>query len=283
LDSTIAFTCLLGVFLPLILLCFNKGYLTANRYLAIFLFVASLYVLKNFYFFYGESVNRVAFFTCVHAFFYLIGPFAFFYMRSILRDNVSLSKTDYFHFALFVLSFLGYIPYFFSSWSYKNVVASNLLSENWDTASFHLNSLFPHKIDQVLHLLQIYFYSISLWYLVWYYNKMATNLIMQSSQYTIIRRWLLVFAGFFTIITINFTVVMVHALQYDDKSIFLNRASETLLFTSLVYIGMNMVLLLFPQIMYGLPLDVKVESEPLPFNTSEEANPFLAAEGEYSK
>ena len=281
-DSTIAFTCLLGVFLPLILLYFNKGYLTANRYLAIFLFVISLYVLKNFYFFYGESVNRVAFFTCVHAFFYLISPFAFFYMRSILRDNASLSKTDYFHFALFVLSFLGYIPYLFSSWDYKNLVASNLLSENWDTASFHLNSLFPHKIDQALHLLQAYFYSMSLWYLVWYYKKKISSRITQSSQYPIIRRWLLVFACIFTIITINFTVVMAHASLYDDKSIFLNRASETLLFASLVYIGMNMVMLLFPHILYGLPLDVKVESTSLSSNTSAETNPFLLKEREYS-
>lgn len=259
-DSTIAFTCLLGLFLPLVLLYFNKGYLTANRYLACFLFVASLYVLENFYFFYGKSINKIAFFTCVHAFFYLIGPFAFFYMRSILRDNSKLNTTDYLHFALFILSFIGYTPYFFSAWDYKLIVAQNLYSENWNIAPFHLNSIFPHKIDQVINVLHTYFYSIALWYLLWHYKKPANQSIIHTKQYKLIRNWLLIFATILTIITINFTVAMASVWLYDDKSIFLNRASIALLFASLVYLGMNMVILFFPHIMYGLPIDLKFES-----------------------
>lgn len=259
-DSTIAFTCLLGLFLPLVLLYFNKGYLTANRYLASFLFVASLYVLENFYFFYGKSLNRIAFFTCVHAFFYLIGPFAFFYMRSILRDNSKLVKTDFLHFALFVLSFIGYIPYFFSGWDYKLMVAQNLYSENWNIAPFHLNTIFPHKIDQLINVLHTYFYSISLWYLLWHYKKPANRSVIHTKQYKLIKNWLIVFASILTIITINFTVAMANVWIYDDKSIFLDRASIALLFASLVYVGMNMVILFFPHIMYGLPVDLKLES-----------------------
>ena len=99
--------------MPLVLLYYNRGYLTANRYLAGFMFFASLYVLENFYFFYGESLVMVIIFTMVHSFFYLIGPFAFFYMRSILRDNSQLNRFDYLHFALFAISFIGYVPYFF--------------------------------------------------------------------------------------------------------------------------------------------------------------------------
>ena len=258
-DSTIAFTCLLGLFLPLVLLYFNKGYITANRYLACFLFVAALYVLENFYFFYGKSLNKIAFFTCVHAFFYLIGPFAFFYMRSILRDNSKLNKTDYLHFALFILSFIGYTPYFFSGWDYKLIVAQNLYSENWNIAPFHLNSIFPHKIDQVINVLHTYFYSIALWYLLWHYKKPANRSIIHTKQYKLIKNWLIIFASILTIITINFTVAMANVWLYDDKSIFLNRASIALLFASLVYVLMNVVIFFFPHIMYGLPVDLKLE------------------------
>jgi hypothetical protein len=112
LDSVIAYICLTGLFLPLVIFYFNKGYLSANRYLAGFLFFSALYLLENFYFFYGKSLAIIAFFTTTHAFFYLIGPFAFFYVRSILRDNSKLSKTDYLHLVLFVVSFIGYFPYF---------------------------------------------------------------------------------------------------------------------------------------------------------------------------
>ena len=252
--STIAYTSLLGIFLPLVLLYFNKGYLTANRYLSAFFFFSSLYVLENFYFFYGKSLNKIAFFTNVHAFFYLIGPFAFFYVRSILRDNSKLSKTDYLHFALFVISFIGYVPYFFSSLDHKLLVAQNLYSENWDISPFHLNKILLHEIDQVLNVLHTYVYSFSLWYLLWHYKNSTKRSIIESKQYKLVRNWLLIFASFLTIITINFTLAMASIWLYDDKSVFLNKASVALLFASLVYLGMNLVILFFPHIVYGLPL-----------------------------
>ncbi len=253
--SIIAYICLTGLFLPLLILYFNKGYRTANRYLAGFLFFASLYLLENFQFFYGKSLFWVAFFTNSHAFFYLIGPFAFFYVRSILRDNSKLSKTDYFHFALFAVSLMGYIPYFFSSWDYKISIAKNISSENWDMASFHLNQFIPHKIDQGLNVLQTYFYAISLWYLLWHHKKVANNPIVTTTQYKLIRNWLFIFTGLVTIITLNFTVAMANMWCYDDKSIFLNRASDALLLASVIYIGMNMTVMFFPHIMYGLPIE----------------------------
>lgn len=257
-NSTISYTCLLGLFLPLLLLYFSRGSLIANRYLAGFLFFASLYLLENFYFFYGESLPKIAFFTNTHAFFYLMSPFAFFYMRSILRDNSRISKIDYLHFTPFVISFIGYIPYFFTSWDYKLIVAQNTLSENWDLSQFHVNILLPHKIEQVLSVLNTYIYSISLWYLLWYYKKATNRSIVYTKPYKIIKNWLIIFAAIITIITINFTIAMANLWIYDDKSIFLNRTSIALLFASLVYIGMNMIILFFPQIMYGFSLGSKL-------------------------
>ena len=244
--------------MPLVLLYYNRGYLTANRYLAGFMCFASLYVLENFYFFYGESLVMVIIFTMVHSFFYLIGPLAFLYMRSILRDNSHLSRADYLHFALFAISFIGYVPYFFSSWDFKVMVGENLQSENWDITSFRLNSLLIHELDQVLNVSHTYFYSISLWYLLWNYKKPSNQSVINSKQYKLIRTWVLVFASILTIITINFTAAMAGVWLYDEKSLFLERTGIALLFASLVYIGMNMVILFFPHILYGLPVGLKL-------------------------
>lgn len=150
---------------------------------------------------------------------------------------------------------MGYIPYFFSSWDYKISIAKNISSENWDMASFHLNQFIPHKIDQGLNVLQTYFYAISLWYLLWHHKKVANNPIVTTTQYKLIRNWLFIFTGLVTIITLNFTVAMANMWCYDDKSIFLNRASDALLLASVIYIGMNMTVMFFPHIMYGLPIE----------------------------
>ena len=247
------------MFLPFVILFYNKGYLSANRYLAGYLFFAALYLLENFSFFYGKSLFGIAFFTTTHAFFYLIGPFSYFYVRSILTDNSKISKYDFLHYALFAVSFLGYVPYFFSSWEYKLTVAQNLFSENWNIAPFHLNAFIPHKVDQGLNVLQTYFYAISLWYLLWHHKKVANNPIIHNNQFKLIRNWLLIFTCLITVITLNFTVAMGSIWIFDDKSVFLSRASFALLFAAMIYVGLNMMVMFFPNIMYGLPLEVQYQ------------------------
>jgi AraC-like DNA-binding protein len=230
-------------------------------YLAGFLFFSSFYVLENFYFFYGNSLPKIAFFTTTHAFFYLIGPFAYLYLRSFLKGNNKLSKIDFLHFALFVISFIGYIPYFFSSWEYKLEVAQNLYSENWDISSFRLNKFFYHEVDQVINVLHTYFYAVSLWCLIWKYKKANFHTNIQVRENKQMKAWVKIFASVLTIITINFTVAMASVWIYDDKSIFLSRAGNALLFASFVYIGMNMIILFFPQILYGIQIHSEIISQ----------------------
>ena len=162
--------CLVGLFLPFLILFFNKGYKTSNRFLAGFLFFSSVYVLENFFFFYGDNISWVAFFTIPHSVFYLIGPFSYFYIRSILRDNSKLSRLDMLHFVFFALSFIGIIPYVFTSWEAKLAIARNLQSNQWDLSQFKHNKIIPHKIDQLLSVILIFIYSSSHWFLLWKYK-----------------------------------------------------------------------------------------------------------------
>jgi AraC-like DNA-binding protein len=249
----------LGLVLPLIILVFNNGYLSANRYLACFLFFISFFVFEDFVLFYSKSLTSIALVTNTHAFFYLIGPFAFFYIRSILRDNSKLSKVDFLHFVLFFICFVGYIPYFFTSWDYKLLIAQNIMSENWDLSQFRLNKIFSHKGDQILNVVHSYFYVISLWYLIRHYKKRGNSAMIHTAQHKLIRNWVFTFAATYTVTIINFTVALANNWLYDDKSVFLDRANGALIFASVVYIVMNMIVMFFPHIMYGLPISVPLK------------------------
>ena len=257
----IPYICLLGLFLPVVLFFYNKGFKSANRFLAGFLFFASLYLLESFTFFYVESKSIVAFFTNTHGFYYLIGPFSFLYVRSTLKDDSSLTKFDALHFMPFFTFFIGYLPYMVSPWSYKLSVAENILSENWDMQQFHLNAIIPHKVDQLLNVIQIYFYSIALWYLRWKYKRNSGVKRMAEKQYALVQSWLFVFTAFISVITLNFTYAMTNMWMYDDKSIFLQKASIALLFASVIYVLMNMTVMFFPHILYGLPFEIKREED----------------------
>ena len=257
----IPYICLLGLFLPVVLFFYNKGFKSANRFLAGFLFFASLYLLESFTFFYVDSKAIVAFFTNTHGLYYLIGPFAFLYVRSTLKDNSRLTKIDVLHFIPFFTFFIGFLPYMVSPWSYKLMIAENILSENWDMQQFHLNWIIPHKVDQLLNVIQIYFYSIALWFLIWKYKRKSGVKVMAEAQYALVKRWLFVFTAFISVITLNFTYAMVNMWVYDDKSIFLEKASMALFFASVIYVLMNMTVMFFPHILYGLPFEFKKQDE----------------------
>jgi AraC-like DNA-binding protein len=263
-NDIIAYICLTGLVLPIVILYINKGYLSTNRYLAGFLFFASLYLLENYHYFYGQNKFWVTIFTNTHAFFYLIGPFAYFYVRGILTDQSKLHGADYLHFALFGISFIGYLPYiFFSDWAYKGLISENIMSNDWDMAPFRINKIIPHKLDQLLNILHTYFYCISLWYLVWRHKKQKNSFLKKTNQFNLITRWVVLFVTVFTIITINFTLAMAYMWKYDNKDVFLQLANGSLFFASCVYIFINTSVLFFPHILYGLPMElIPIPSRP---------------------
>jgi AraC-like DNA-binding protein len=151
-------------------------------------------------------------------------------------------------------------------------------------APFHINKIIPHQLDQLFNVAHTYFYSISLWVLLVHYRKTKNNPIKKVPQYQLIKKWLLLFTGIFSVITINFTVAMANMWLYDDKSVFLDRASGALLFASIVYVMLNTMVMFFPHIMYGLPFDhrnlagndAKVSGRPAKIKGDLEENPSAA-------
>jgi AraC-like DNA-binding protein len=151
-------------------------------------------------------------------------------------------------------------------------------------APFHINKIIPHQLDQLFNVAHTYFYSISLWVLLERYRKTKNNPIKKVPQYKLIKKWLLLFTGIFSVITINFTVAMANMWLYDDKSVFLDRASGALLFASIVYVMLNTMVMFFPHIMYGLPFDhrnlagndAKVSGSPAKIKGDLEENPSAA-------
>lgn len=239
--------------MPFLILSINKGYKTVNRYLAGYLFFSALYLLGNFYFFYGESLQVISIFLNFHPFFFLIGPLSFFYVRSVIRDDSKLSKADLLHFALFFISLAGLIPFIFSSSDYRLLVAAEMKSETWDMAKFEINKIIPHLADQVICLLQTIFYAVHQWILVLTQHRRWKKGMLQLPQYKLIHKWLLTFISIYAVVAINYFVVVVCIWLYDDKSEFLARANIFLLFASLIFMAVNLSVLAFPQILYGLP------------------------------
>jgi len=251
-ETPLYFICTIGFSMALFVLFFNKGYKNANRYLAGYLFFASLYMMQNFVIIYSKNINLVLLFTLTQPYFYLVGPFAFLHIRSIVTKSIKLSLIDLLHFILFIICFIGLVPYFFTSWDYKIAAAANIIGENWSTNAFGLNFILKFEIDQVLNVVQIFYYTVALWYLVIAKVKFFKNNELNKKQLSIIKRYLIIFCTIFTFIFIDFFFAIWNILVYQNKSEFIYHTNFLVLIATFIYLAMNFSILFFPRLMTGV-------------------------------
>lgn len=249
------------MFLACVTFFYNKGYQRANRYLAGFLFAVSLYMVTMFHVSYGGSIWWVAFFSSGFASsFFLIGPFAYFYVRSILRDSADLRRRDYLHFLPFVIMFLGILPYMFSSWEHKLEFANTLRSNDWKhIQSFRANRVLTTFQNEILRPAQSLFYGFSLWFLLWKYR--AKLFVKATKQPRLIRNWLLVFNTLYTFLVVVRILVTIYMLTTPDRAALMPHLNKLSQAGSVLFLLLNVSLYFFPHILYGLPVDYQYSAK----------------------
>ena len=149
-NAPLVYLCAFSIFLSLTLLFFNKGYKGANSFLSGYLLCSSFFLVTQYILIYSKSISLIAFSVSgIPSLFFLIGPFAYFYVRSILRDNVKLTKTDFLHFLPFLLIFIGAIPFLFSSWEYKFLLAKSIAGGEFMQSKHNINFLLSFVFDRI--------------------------------------------------------------------------------------------------------------------------------------
>ena len=247
----IVYLCAFSLFLSLMLLFYNKGYKGANRFLSGYLFCSSMFLLTQYFFIYSKSALITTIFVAgFPALCYLIGPFAYFYTRSIFRDNVRLSIKDYCHFLLFFIVFIGVIPFFFSSWEYKSFISQKIVERTYMRSTYNINFLVPKTINQILRPLSaiIYLVFISRMFIK---NKIVFNSLSHAK---VIKIWLAIFYLLYSI-TAAFYII-VHLVYHININFFYTNSAFYFVISSIAffYLALNFLLVMFPQILYGLPI-----------------------------
>jgi AraC-like DNA-binding protein len=247
----LVYLCAFSLFLSLTLFFYNKGYKGANRFLSGYLFCSSAFLLTQYFLVYSKSISLIAFFiTELPSLFYLIGPFAYFYIRSILRDNVKLTKTDYLHFLPFVIIFIGAIPFLFSSWEYKCFIAQKIVDGTFMGSNYNINFIVPKVINQLIRP------PFALFYLVLIFRNFLKNknVFTSLSQAKVTKFWLVLFFLFFCFMVV-FYIIVQFAFYLNIQFLFDNFWFYYLINSiAFIYLVFNFSLVLFPQILYGLPI-----------------------------
>ena len=248
----------LGIFFSILLLTYNKGYKSANIYLGLFLFSFNIITLTHYFYAFNNSKELIAFVWSVplNGLAYAIGPLAFLYVRSILTDSSFFKKQDWVHFILFALIFLGRLPSNFESWEVKLVLADEFIHDSWGNFSnSKLNVLLPVRINYLIKGLHFLLYILAIWYLILTTKFKKSSKNEYPKQVKIVSNWLFIFAVIVSFLGFLFSRIILNFLDAEDRITLQNEGN--ILF-SLVFVGFLIFiigLVLYPQILYGLPLD----------------------------
>ena len=252
----------LGVTLALIVLFFNQGNKLANLYLGLFLLCFNVFTLTHYIYLFLNSEYLIAILLSLpfNDTIYVVGPFAFLYARSILNDEAKFTKLDLLHFFPFFLNFIDNISAHFFSWEIKLKQASHLIDNNWsELDSLHPNKLLSIKFNFTLRVIQLFFYVLLIWFLIiskkFKFYKGRAN----PNQFNIIKKWLIFFTLMFSFLAINYAVIGLLFLKYTDKEVLFGNGIFLFYFVFIGLIILKIGLLLYPQILYGIPLYRQVQ------------------------
>ena len=252
------FLSFLGLFFTFVLFYHNRGFKSSNIYLAFFLFFYNLFIITNYLYIYIDSKVFIAYLLSIpfNAIGYLLGPFAFLYVRSTLKGCNSFGKYDWIHFIVFTIIYLGRLPHCFLSWDTKLLMADELINHQWINVNYwSFNFILPLNLNYQLKALHFLLYISATWYLILKNKFKNPSLIEGSKQTKTVENWLYLFVGIVSFLSILFALIVLKLLDAKDKISF--RVEGNILF-SLIFIGFLILILgliLFPKILYGKPFE----------------------------
>jgi AraC-like DNA-binding protein len=245
-----------GMFLSLLILIYD-GYRGINRYLAGFLFFSSFNIYLQLIFAYSKNEALLTVFGVgFPTLYYLIGPFAYLYVRGMLLDRNQFHWRDTFHFLPLIIVIAGVLPFFLSSGvEERRELARMIMSDDWiSAAGIRPNKLFSTLANNLLKAVQAAIYALLLWRLLYQHWGKLSGRLQGWEHRRQIRAWLLIFCSLFSLLVITrivYSWVLFHA---PSKSEFLALTDPFHVLAAIGFFGLNVALIAFPGILYGLPV-----------------------------
>ncbi len=241
---------ILGFIVSLLLLINIKESNRVNLYLFFFFFINNLYSLAHYATIYSESKTMIAIllvnFTPL---FLLAGPVLYFYIRGLLRDDYRLNQSDWWHFIPALLLFINITPHLFSSFEAKIEYANRVLQTPSEIVNYkylYLPATLKFLFRPFIGLIYVAV-CIRLIYLK-FKDERPSN-----KQTKLIFSWTIFLIFNTLLVYISFLVFTIYSYQTQDYKVAEIKGFYFLISSLVGLILLNISLLFFPNILYGLP------------------------------
>lgn len=224
-----------------------------NYYLASFFLINALWGIVVYGTHYAQSS---VFGAVVYGHFtpiiFLTGPFLYFYIRSVIRDEFALRPKDYLHFLPFVIFVFALIPYAQIDFDQK-VKLIDVVRGLPNHPVEALTQLVPHTVSILFRPLFYLFYLIlSAKMILSREQEMKNNKLVKDDYYKYFIIWINILMSALSLITgmfifLNFLYLFVDNLQQSE---YINIVEIIIIF---IFALLNLSFLFIPSLMLGLP------------------------------
>ena len=182
---------------------------------------------------------------------FLIPPFAYIYIRSVLKDEQKFKASDYYHFIPAILVFINYIPVYFMPATEKQALVQSIV-DDFSHAYLSGNGYISDKYLFICRMAQSILYLYFQWKLVLSYKK-ELLLDKYTGHTNEVIKWLKTFNILFT--TSIFGYILLFIIVAADPK--LGNSEQVLMIPGYVlsfsFLGLSTYLLIHPQVLFGLP------------------------------
>jgi AraC-like DNA-binding protein len=245
---------LLTIILSVLLVSYNWRINKNTIYLGAFFSILATYGLTHYFTIYANSPFWLAvFYNNFSPFWFLTGPLLLFYYRGTLTDNSRLRAFDFIHFIPFLLQLAGIFPYLLTPFTYKVGITSQILNDLNLLTQFKVNWITTPIVNFFARPLLVFMYLGHITYMLWKYNPQSQRIKVPVQQYKLIYRWLIILAVTTAILILNFFLLSLSLSKQTVTATLIN-SQFTHIFSGIAYFCMSFMLLLFPRILYGMPI-----------------------------
>jgi len=241
---------ILGFIITFLLLINLRQSNQVNIYLFFFLLINNIYALSHYATVDSGNKYLIAI-MLVHftPLYLLLGPLFYFYIRGLLTDDHRLTKFDWIHFIPVILFFINIQPYFLSGWAYKLQYAENVIK---DVNNFiNIDYIFlPPKFSFLTRPIFAIVYVIASLILIY---KRTIKESYLTDQVKLIYRWIVLLVTTSVILYLGFLLFSLLSILINSFTLAENKGFIFLYATVIGLLILNLSLLFFPNILYGLP------------------------------
>ncbi|MEY3920867.1 MAG: hypothetical protein RL634_628 [Bacteroidota bacterium] len=220
-------------------------------FLSAFLIIYALYAIAHYYTFYGTNPTIVAIAWNNFSPVYLLGgPVLLFYIKASLEDKIVFKWYDLLHLLPSILLFIGITPYLFSPFEEKLKAANLIIQDVNNIKVIRMNSIFSNSFIYLSRP------TISIFYIIASIILLISKVRKEkkpSRQFKLVTKWLTILLSISFILIIILAIMGSNLFKSDVRAM-LAKYQELHSLLGALFLLLPLSLLLFPQILYGVPV-----------------------------